>query len=117
MPEPQVNSTPEETSPDNQNQKWKLVDAGDGYYFITTTNGLVLDGTGLNRDDNVLLWDKKGDDNNQNQKWKLVEAGDGYYLITTTNGLVLDGTGLSSGNNVLLWDKKGDDNNQNQKWN
>jgi len=106
MSEPQENLTPEETSQNNQNQKWKFLEAGDGYYYITTTNGLVLDGTGLNSGNNVLLWDQKGVDNSQNQKWKFVEAGDGYYYITSTNGLVLDGAGLNSGDHVLLWDKK-----------
>ncbi|MGB7441393.1 MAG: RICIN domain-containing protein [Coleofasciculaceae cyanobacterium] len=100
-------------SDNNENQKWKLEDAGDGYYFITTTNSKVLDSTGLKSGENVLLWSKKRDDNNQDQKWKLEDAGDGYYFITTTNGLALDGTAQGDGDNVLLWTKTGGDN---QKW-
>ncbi|NEP11717.1 MAG: DUF1842 domain-containing protein [Symploca sp. SIO2C1] len=100
-------------SDNNENQKWKLEDAGDGYYFITSTNDKVLDGTALNSGDNILLWTHKQDGNNENQKWKLEDAGDGYYFITTTNGLALDGTTQGEGDNVLLWTKTGGDN---QKW-
>jgi beta-N-acetylglucosaminidase len=85
------------------NQRFKLVDAGSGYFYIENINsGLVLDISGSSLvNPEILQWKRLG---GNNQKWMLVANGNGYYIVSklnanycldTANGTVKNGTLLT----------------------
>lgn len=82
---------------DSANQKWSLVDAGSGEYFITNlATGLNLDvsGQSLNAGDPIITWQAGTD---PNQRWILEEQSDGTYLIKSVHSslyLTIDGSSL-----------------------
>lgn len=91
-------------------QKFKLVSAGDGYYYIYTgasNYSKVVDVAGKSTADgaNVLQYAYNG---NANQKFKLVEVSDGVYAILTgvTSGascLDVYNWSTQSGGNIAQW--------------
>lgn len=98
------------------NQKWTVVDTGDGYYKLVSVNsGKVLDVASAATYDgaNVQQWD---DTNGTCQKWKIVDNGDGSYkLVSAVSGKVLDVArgAKNAGANIQQWS---DTNGTNQKW-
>lgn len=98
------------------NQRWRLVPAGDGYFTITAKHsGKCLDVSGVSRDDGagIIQWSGWGGDN---QKFRLEEAGDGSYrIVAKHSGKCLDVSGASTGDGarVIQWSSWGGDN---QKW-
>ncbi|WP_304225501.1 beta-1,3-glucanase family protein [Gracilinema caldarium] len=90
-----------------ENQKWKLVSSGDGYWYIESVwSGLVLDGDAWGTADgtNIIQWNRGN--NQANQKWKIEPNGDGTYRLTNLHAnKVLDVSGASTANgaNVQLW--------------
>lgn len=94
----------------NAAQQFKLVDAGDGYYYIYTgASGFtkVVDVAGKSTADgaNILQYAYKG---TNNQKFKIEEVSSGVYAIKTgvTSGAsCLDVYGWSSadGGNIAQW--------------
>ena len=101
---------------DGTNQKWTVLDTGDGYYKLVSVNsGKVLDVASAATYDgaNVQQWD---DTNGTCQKWKIVDNGDGSYkLVSAVSGKVLDVArgATNAGANVQQWS---DTNGTNQKW-
>ena len=91
-------------------QKFKLVSAGDGYYYIYTgASGYskVIDVAGKSKADgaNILQYAYKG---TTNQKFKLVEVSSGVYAIQTaitSCGSCLDvyNWSTSAGGNIAQW--------------
>ena len=91
-------------------QKFKLVSAGDGYYYLYTgASGYskVVDVAGKSKADgaNVLQYTYKG---TSNQKFKVVEVSSGVYAIltgTTSGSSCLDVYNWSSsaGGNIAQW--------------
>ncbi len=91
-------------------QKFKLVSAGDGYYYIYTgASGYskVVDVAGKSKTDgaNILQYAYKG---TTNQKFKLVEVSSGVYAIQTaitSCGSCLDvyNWSTSAGGNIAQW--------------
>lgn len=101
------------------NQKWKLVPAGNGYYYIQSLSNsqFVLDAAGKSprRGANVSIWTNNY---GPNQKWKIDQLADGSYLIRSAanSSYVLDASGATPrrGANVSIWTSNG---GNNQKWN
>ena len=97
-------------------QKFKLVSAGDGYYYIYTgASGYskVVDVAGKSKADgaNVLQYTYKG---TSNQKFKVVEVSSGVYAIltgTTSGSSCLDvyNWSNSAGGNIAQWTYWGGD--------
>lgn len=97
-------------------QKFKLVSAGDGYYYLYTgASGYskVVDVAGKSKADgaNVLQYTYKG---TSNQKFKVVEVSSGVYAIltgTTSGSSCLDVYNWSSsaGGNIAQWTYWGGD--------
>ncbi len=91
-------------------QKFKLVSAGDGYYYIYTgasNYSKVVDVSGKSTADgaNILQYAYNG---NTNQKFKLEEVSDGVYAILTgvTSGascLDVYNWSTESGGNIAQW--------------
>lgn len=91
-------------------QKFKLVSAGDGYYYIYTgASGYskVVDVAGKSTADgaNILQYSYKG---TANQKFKVVEVSSGVYAIKTgiTSGnscLDVYGWSTAAGGNIAQW--------------
>jgi ricin-type beta-trefoil lectin protein/centrosomal CEP192-like protein/HYDIN/CFA65/VesB family protein len=98
------------------NQKWYLVDLGNGYYKIQNKlSGKVLDMTDFSLSDGGLLqqWEYWGGDN---QQWQIVLAEPGYYkIINKLSGKVLDVPAFTADNGAPIeqWD---DNSGNNQKW-
>jgi 1-phosphatidylinositol phosphodiesterase len=66
------------------NQRWKLEDAGDGYYFLHPQNapGKVLEVKGFasaNSSSTVIFTKKTADQDNQ--KWRIEPLGDNYFSL------------------------------------
>ncbi|WP_025723678.1 cellulase family glycosylhydrolase [Paenibacillus polymyxa] len=97
-------------------QKWKVIDVGDGYYkLIVQSSGKALTVAGGSFEDgaNVQQWT---DNELSNQKWKIISVGGGYYkLLVKSSGKVLDVIGgyTNDGANVQQWMDNGNDQ---QKW-
>lgn len=89
------------------NQKWKLLSAGDGYWYLESVNsGLVLDGAGWGTADgtNVVQWNRGN--LQANQKFKIEANGDGTYRLTNQHAnkvLDVSNSSQSNGGNVQLW--------------
>jgi predicted alpha-1,6-mannanase (GH76 family) len=89
------------------NQKFKLIDAGDGAYQIQAVNsGKSIDIAGVSTDNgaNVHQWSYVG---GANQQFIAVSTGDGYYkLIAKHSAKLVEVAGFStvSGGNVQQWE-------------
>ncbi len=98
-------------------QRWKLKDAGGGYFFIMPAGSetLVMDAAGRTavNNTNIAIYNHNVTTGDTNQKWKLIEARDGYYSIVSAldNGQCVDDSG--SNHNVRMWKSYG---NNNQIW-
>ncbi|WP_081883543.1 RICIN domain-containing protein, partial [Glycomyces tenuis] len=98
------------------NQRWRFVDAGEGYWqIVSVASGKALDVTGASVANGapVQQWDYVG---GANQQWSVTPLGDGSYSITNRNsGKALDVTGASEANGapVQQWDHVG---GANQRW-
>lgn len=100
----------------NAAQRFKLVDAGDGYYYIYTGASdytKVIDVAGKSTADgaNILQYAFKG---TSNQKFQLVEVKSGVYAIKTgvTSGascLDVYGWSTADGGNIAQWSYWGGD--------
>ena len=69
----------------SNNQKWKLVDAGNGEYFITnlvTNMSVDVSGQSLNPGDPIITWYTGTD---ANQRWILEKQQDNTYLIKSVH--------------------------------
>lgn len=73
-----------------RNQQWDFVDAGNGFYFITSAeNGRVLDvDGGRARDGVAVVTATRG--SSDNQKWKLADNGRGEFTIISKAGKSLE---------------------------
>ncbi len=85
------------------NQKWNLVDAGNGEYFITnlsTNMNVDVSGQSLTPGDPIITWYAGTD---PNQRWILEKQSDDTYLIKSVHsGLYL----TINSNNMLVQDYK-----------
>jgi hypothetical protein len=73
-----------------RNQQWDFVDAGDGFYFITSVeNGRVLDVEGGRARDGVAITTATRG-SSDNQKWKLADNGRGEFTIISKTGKSLE---------------------------
>ncbi|MBQ8905835.1 MAG: RICIN domain-containing protein [Ruminococcus sp.] len=100
---------------------WKLVDAGEGYYYVYSTLG---DGSTYCLDlaygdpangTNIGIWTNTEDDS---KKFRFVDNGDGTYTIVTKSSSNKSCIGIISGSaeagaNAMQWQRDGSDN---QKW-
>ena len=106
----QLISWPREPS-GNDNQRWSLVEAGDGYYFVQSAlNGQVIDIRGGSRANGaeLIVWPRK-DSDNDNQLWRLEHAPGGYYFLRSKlNGNVMDicGGSRANGAELISWPHK-----------
>ncbi len=100
---------------------WKLVDAGEGYYYVYSTLG---DGSTYCLDlaygdpangTNIGIWTNTEDDS---KKFRFVDNGDGTYTIVTKSSsnkscIGIQGGSMDAGANAMQWQRDGSDN---QKW-
>ncbi|WP_336772896.1 RICIN domain-containing protein [Paenibacillus sp. MMO-58] len=97
------------------NQRWKLVSAGNGYYKIQNVNsGLLLDvNQGSTTGGTALI--QYQDNNGNNQQWLPVDAGGSVILVNRNSGMTADVNQAStaSGASVIQWS---DNNGTNQQW-
>lgn len=88
-----------------ENQRWSLVDAGDGFFYIRSAlNGNVIDIYGGDRNPaaGLISWPTNSP-KSDNQLWQLVPAGNGYYYIKSKlNGFVVDIRGGDRNNGAEL---------------
>ncbi|MFD2940263.1 phosphatidylinositol-specific phospholipase C domain-containing protein [Flavobacterium notoginsengisoli] len=75
-------------SKDQMNQRWKLADAGEGYFYIHTltqnATDSVLDVRGnLQADGTNIIIHKQN--NGNNQKWKITKLENGYFVLEPKN--------------------------------
>lgn len=96
----------------SDNQKWKLEDAGDGYFKITAAHsGKCISVSDGGREIVQLSW--TGSDS---QKWKFEKDEEGYYkIVNKASGKCLDVAGASTGDKaqIIQYQWKNADN---QKW-
>ena len=94
---------------------WKLVDAGDGYYYLVSAVGdggtYVLDVVGQKKTNgtNVDIYQYNGGDN---QQFMLTKNADGSYKIRTKisagkSAVEIANAGTGSGDNVQQWEING----------
>lgn len=89
---------PQKTA-DNANQRWRLVDAGEGAYHITSSlNGDVIDipGGDTSAGTRLIVW-PRNEPPSDNQRWTLVPAGDDFYITSKLHGFVIDIHGGDTG--------------------
>lgn len=96
------------------NQKWKLVDAGGGFYNIININsekGLDVANSSTEDRGNVQQWAVVGA-GGDNQQWLVVQVGNYYKIINKNSGKALDVADWSTddGGNVQQWTYSGGDN-------
>ena len=100
---------------------WKLIDAGDGYYYIRSYVGdgktyfLDLENGKQDNGTNIGIWQ---DTQSDAQLFKFVDNGDGSYTITTKvtedkSCLAVASDSTESGANIVQWTCNGKDS---QKW-
>lgn len=90
---------------------------------------MVLDGTNVEKGENVKL--KKRDESRKGQIWKIIRVDSplgGYIIKCTDNSLILDGEGIALGKSkilgqddgksikVQLWERNGFGIHTNQEW-
>lgn len=97
-------------------QRWRLIDAGSGYYKLQNQNGgLLLGPTGGASADGTAL-EQWTDGGWTSQHWQLIDAGGGFFKLTNrATGKVIDVSSgsLVDGANVIGWT---DNNGANQQW-
>lgn len=104
------------TRNDQNQQQWKFVDSGDGYYRIKSVlSGKVLDvyNWSTANGGSIVQWT---DLNATNQQWKLADSSDGYVrLISRHSNKALEVQGASTADNanVVQYDDWG---GTNQQW-
>lgn len=100
---------------------WKLMDAGDGYYYIRSCVGdgktyfLDLAHGSAENGTNIGIWTN---DESDARKFKFADNGDGTYTIFTKSSkdkscIGVESDSTSSGANVIQWQSNGSDS---QKW-
>ena len=100
---------------------WKLIDAGDGYYYIRSYVGdgktyfLDLENGKQDNGTNIGIWQ---DTQSDAQLFKFVDNGDGTYTITTKvtedkSCVAVASDSTESGANIVQWTCNGKDS---QKW-
>lgn len=97
------------------NQRWKLVSAGNGYYKIQNVNsGLLLDVNQSSTTGGTALIQYQ-DNGGYNQQWLPVDAGGSVILVNRNSGMTVDVNQAStaSGASVIQW---ADNNGTNQQW-
>lgn len=102
----------------SDNQKWKAVYAGNGYWKFMPLSApsfsLDVNGGGTADGTNVQIWT---DDAADAKQWKITSADVGYYQLEpkVAPGKALDVTsnGTTDGTNVQIWTANG---GANQKW-
>lgn len=104
------------TPTDGDAQKWKLMEAGDGYYrIVNVLSGKALD-IAMQGSDNgtpVHQWEISDSDS---QLWVIASMGRGYYKILSKYcGKCLDrvATGKDEGTPAQIWEDNG---GTSQKW-
>lgn len=101
---------------------WKLIDAGDGYYYIRSFVGdgktyfLDLSYGKADNGTNIGIWTN---DESDARKFKFVENADGTYTILTKSSkdascISVEDDSTKSGANIIQWQCNGKDS---QKWN
>ena len=99
----------------NQNQHWKEIDRGDGYYaYQKRGTNFCLDGNrGGANGQSVYLW--TCGTNNVNQHWKKINVGGQYRLEKRNTAFSLDGgRGGANRQDLYLWGSNSA--NPNQLW-
>jgi pectin lyase len=109
------------TSGDTIHDIWKLIDAGNGYYFIVSQIGdgktFYLNVAGNSSADgaNVEIYKSSGGDS---QKFMITENSDGSYIIKTKisnnkSAVEVSAYGKGSGDNIQQWSLTG---HESQSW-
>ena len=109
------------TTGDSIHDIWKLVDAGNGYYYIVSQIGdgktyyLNVEGNSTSNGANCEIYQSNGGDS---QKFLISENSDGSYIIKTkiTNNqsaVEVSNYGKGSGDNVQQWSLTG---HESQSW-
>lgn len=104
------------TSEDTIHDIWKLIDAGDGYYYIVSAVGdggtFVLDVAGKKTDNgtNIDLYKSNG---GTNQQFMFTKNSDGSYKILTrisgeASAVEVAGASKESGANIQQWELNGE---------
>jgi 1-phosphatidylinositol phosphodiesterase len=104
------------TSNNQLNQRWKLADAGDGYFYIHTltqnATDSVLDVAGNIQDNGTNIIIQK-QNNGNNQKWKITKLENGYFILGPKNApnslLDLFEAKTENGSPVKIFTKSGND--------
>ncbi|WP_316804119.1 RICIN domain-containing protein [Pedobacter nototheniae] len=95
-------------NPKTNNQKWKVISVGSGYYKLqplnASTKALNVASSGTADGTQIQIYT----DNAANaQKWKITSSGDGYYTLSPANApaknLDVSGSGTSNGTKVQIW--------------
>ncbi|WP_417358225.1 phosphatidylinositol-specific phospholipase C domain-containing protein [Flavobacterium sp.] len=104
------------TSNNQLNQRWKLADAGDGYFYlhtlIQTATNSVLDVAGNIQANgtNVII---QRQNNGNNQKWKITKLENGYFILepkSAPNSLLdLFEANTEDGSPVKIFEKSNND--------
>lgn len=97
-------------------ERWRLVDAGSGYYKIQNVNsGLLLGPESGGSADGTII-EQWSDGGWTSQQWQLIDAGGGFFKIKNrATGKLIDVSSgsLSDGANVISWSDNG---GYNQQW-
>ncbi len=85
-----------------KNQKFELLDAGGGYFYIKSKLGRALHIWQANKNPKaqVNLWEIV---NQANLKWRIKSAGNGYYYIQSKLGNYLDVQWGKNANGTPIW--------------
>jgi hypothetical protein len=104
------------TRNDQNQQQWRFVDSGDGYYRIVSRHsGKVLDVQNHSTANGgaVVQW---ADQNATNQQWRLADSPDGYVRLIaqhSNKALEVQGASTADNANVVQYDDWG---GTNQQW-
>lgn len=109
------------TSNNQLNQRWRLEDAGTGYFYIYTLTqnavNSVLDVKGNLQDNGTDIIIHK-QNNGNNQKWKITKLENGYFILEPKNSpnslLDLFGAKTTDGSPVKIFTKS--DNDWAEQW-
>ncbi|WP_425560411.1 family 43 glycosylhydrolase [Luedemannella flava] len=100
---------------DGNNQQWRFVDSGGGYYRILSRHsGKVLDVYNFSTANggSIVQWT---DGNGTNQQWRLADSSGGYVRFLNRNSnkaLEIQGASTADGANVVQYDDWGGNNQQ-----
>ncbi|MCZ4245457.1 EndoS/ChiA family endoglycosidase [Pedobacter punctiformis] len=105
-------------NPKTNNQKWKVVSVGSGYYKLqplnAPTKALDVSASGTADGTQIQIYT----DNATNaQKWKITSTGDGYYTLSPANApsknLDVNNSSTANGTKIQIWTPNG---TNAQKW-